>query len=307
MSASPGVSRVIVVVLDGLRADAVPLLHLEHLERLAREGAATFSARTVTPSVTAAAMGSLLTGVRPSDHGLASDRFTVPRPRVALQPLPRHLAAHGFTTHAFLAALPFGYGALAGRLARTLGVTSASFRGTESTGILAAARPVLARGERGLFLLHWPDADRAGHAHGWTSRPYVAAARRMDEALGMLDHLTGASREPGTLLVAMADHGGGGVVARDHDSMHPHDRTIPLILAGGDVVSGELAPLSSLLDVPATIAWAMGAGVPVGYAGRAMVEAFRPASVAGAPADNAVGERRYRLVSAPSGAHDSIP
>ena len=43
------------------------------------------------------------------------------------------------------------------------------------------------------------------------------------------------------------------------------------------MVLKELAPLSSLLDVPATVAWAMGAGVPAGYAGRALVEAFRPA------------------------------
>lgn len=306
MSVSPMVSRVIVVVLDGLRADAMPLLHLAHLARLARRGASTFSAQTVTPSVTAAAMGSLLTGVRPTDHGLASDRFAVPRPKVRLQPLPRLLAGHGIRTHAFLAALPFGYGVLAARLARALGVTGACFSGRESTGILAAARPALEREARGFFLLHWPDADRAGHAHGWTSRPYVAAARRMDETLGMLDLLTGASRDPGTLLVAMADHGGGGAVARDHDSTHPHDRTIPLVLAGGAVVSGELAPLSSLLDVPATVAWALGAGVPAGYAGRALVEAFQPAPVAARAAGDATGGRRYRFVAAHSGVRDTV-
>ncbi len=298
MAASPRLSRVIVVVLDGLRADAVPLFHMEHLTRLARRGAATFSAQTVAPSVTAAAMGSLLTGVRPADHGLVSDRFSVPRPRAALQPLPRLLAAQGIATHAFLAALPFGYGALATRLARTLGVTRATFRGKDSTGILAASRASLEREEPGFFLFHWPDADRAGHAHGWTSRAYAAAVRRTDESLGMLDLVSGASRDPGTLLVAMADHGGGGAVARDHDSAHPHDRTIPLVLAGGRVVSGELAPLSSLLDVPATVAWAMGADVPPQYAGRALVEAFHPAGSAGRVGQSAAGHERYRFVAA---------
>ena len=286
MVASPRVSRVIVVVLDGLRADAAPLFALPHLLRLAARGASSFSAQTVTPSVTAAAMGSLLTGVRPLDHGLASDRFRVPRPRVALQPLPRLLADAGIESHAFLSALPFGYGALARQLARRLGVAHAVFRGSGAIESLAAARPVLSSTRRGFFLFHWPDGDRAGHAHGWTSRPYVAAARQMDEALGVLDLLTGAASDPETLLVVLADHGGGGTDFRDHDSSHVHDRTIPLVLAGGRVATGELAPLSSLLDVPATVAWAMTGAVPAGYAGRPLIEAFS-ASAAKLPAARA--------------------
>ncbi len=93
----------------------------------------------------------------------------------------------------------------------------------------------------------------------------------------MLDLVSGASTDPRTLLVVLADHGGGGTDFRDHDSPHVHDRTIPLVLAGGQVVSGELAPLSSLLDVPATVAWAMTGAVPPGYAGRPLVEAFSAA------------------------------
>lgn len=301
MIRSPRVSRVIVVVLDGLRADAIPLLALANLTRLARDGASSMSAQTVSPSVTAAAMGSLLTGVRPLDHGLSSDRFRVPRPRVALDPLPRVLASRGIPSHAFLAGLPFGYGAIASRLAQMVGITRATFRGAGAIEILAAAHQTLARESRGLFVLHWPDGDRAGHAHGWLSREYVAAVRRMDEALGVLDCVTRASQDPETLLIAMADHGGGGAVYRNHDSAHPHDRTIPLVLAGGRVVSGELAPCTSLLDVPATVAWAMGAPVPAGYAGRAMVEAFVPSDVpqqdvAPAPAEGGAAER-YAFVA----------
>lgn len=277
MIPSPRVTRVIVVVLDGLRADVIPLLPLPQLSRLAQRGASSFSAQTVAPSVTAAAMGSLLTGVRPVDHGLAGDRFVVPRPRVPLQPLPRLLRDAGVATHAFLASLPFGYRRVAARLARMLGVGEATFRGRGALEILAAARRSLAARREGFWLFHWPDGDRAGHAHGWTSRPYLAAAREMDEALGVLELLTGAASCPDTLLVALADHGGGGVDFRNHDSAHPHDRTIPLVLAGGRVVAGEVAPLSSLLDVPATVAWAMTGHVPAGYAGRVLVEAFAPA------------------------------
>lgn len=274
MVASPNVSRIIVVVLDGLRADAIPLFALPTLTRLARIGASTLAASTVSPSVTAAAMGSLFTGVRPVDHGLTGDRFRVPRRRIPLQPLPRIMRDAGIPTFAFLACLQLLYRPLAARLAGIVGVQEARFRGSNARDILAAARDTLSHQRRGLFVFHWPDGDRAGHAHGWTSRPYSRAVAQMDEALGALDALTGASGDRETLLIAMADHGGGGAQFRDHDSTHPHDRTIPLILSGGAVVTGELAPLSSLLDVPATIAWAMGVTVPAGYAGRPLTEAF---------------------------------
>lgn len=44
---------------------------------------------------------------------------------------------------------------------------------------------------------------------------------------------------------------------RDHESDHPLDRTIPMLLARTAVAGDELdAPL--LLDVPATVLWALG-------------------------------------------------
>lgn len=297
MVASPNVSRIIVVVLDGLRADAIPLFALPTLTRLARNGASTLAASTVSPSVTAAAMGSLFTGVLPVDHGRTGDRFRAPRPRIPLQPLPRIMRDAGIPTFAFLARLPLLYRPLAARLAGIAGVQEARFSGNNAHEIVAAARDTLSHQRRGLFVFHWPDGDRAGHAHGWTSRPYSRAIMQMDEALGALDALTGASGDRETLLVAMADHGGGGARLRDHDSTHKHDRTIPMILSGGTVVTGELAPQSSLLDVPATIAWAMGVTVPAGYAGRPLTEAFASSGTT-RQRDASASKVRSRMIAA---------
>ena len=286
MPHAPIVSRVIIVVLDGLRADVVPLLALPTLSRLAARGASSFLAQTLHPSVTAAAMGSIFTGVRPIDHGLSSDRFRVPRPRVRLEPLPRALADVGIPTSAFLARIPPAYRGIARLLAHTTGVGEVRYRGTDARTILESARDAIVPERRGLFLFHWPDADRAGHAHGWTSKPYMAAARALDETLGALDEMTGASRDPETLLIALADHGGGGKDFRNHSSGHVHDRTIPLVLAGGRVSAGELAPYSSLLDVPPTALWALGVAIPAGWAGRPLVEAFAGPAVP-SPAETA--------------------
>lgn len=272
------VRRVVLVVLDGLRPDAIPRFGLEHLTALARRGAATMLGRTVSPSVTACAMASLLSGAAPERHGLQSDRFHLPRPKGALHPLPRVLAQHAMPSSAFLAAMPVLFSGIAHRIAAHVGVTQSRFEGRDCTGILTAARATLREQTRGLILMHWPDGDRAGHAHGWMSPQYADAAQRMDGALGSLVAGLDLS-DPGTLVIALADHGGGGAVPDHHDSAHPLDRTIPVILAGGAVRRGELAAGASLLDVPATVLWALGIARPESYAGRPLTEAFERAAL----------------------------
>ena len=268
------IRRVIVVVLDGLRSDAIDAFDLHHLRGLAQRGASTLTAQTVAPSVTAAAMGSLLTGVRPERHGLTSDRFHVPRSQGVVIPLPKLLADAGYLTTACMAEVPLLYRRIARVLAHRLGVARPSFAGRSAPEILMAGRAALETQRTGLMLFHWPDADRAGHEEGWMSPAYGAAARRMDATLGLLAGLSQAERDPSTLLIALADHGGGGAVPRDHDSAHPSDRTIPIAIAGGAVVRSNLGDGVSLLDVPATILWALGVETQVPQDGRPLVEAL---------------------------------
>ncbi len=284
MSRVPPVRRVILLVLDGLRPDAIPRFGLGHLASLSRRGASTSLARTVSPSVTACAMASLLTGAAPSRHGLMDTRFRIPRPRGALHPLPRVLADHAFPTSAFLARMPLLFTGIAHRIASHVGVSQARFSGTGAAEILTAATATLREQRRGLILLHWPDGDAAGHAHGWMSEGYGAAARTMDREAGRLAALLDLD-DPATLLIALADHGGGGARVDNHDSDHPLDTTIPLLLAGGAVKRGPLAHGASLLDVPATICWALGIPRPESFAGRALAEAFLGETAASRDAD----------------------
>jgi len=272
------VRRVIVVVLDGLRPDAIPRFALPHLSSLARRGASTMRGRTVSPSVTACAMASLVTGASPERHGLRSDRFHIPRISGPLHPLARVLAEHSLPSSAFLATMPLMFAAIARRIASHAGVGHASFAGAGCEDILRAATPALRSQRSGMILLHWPDGDRAGHEDGWMSAGYENAVRRMDASVGVLvdDVLLGLD-DPETLLIALADHGGGGAVSKHHDSEHPLDTTIPIILAGGAVRRQELAPGASLLDVPATVCWALGLPLPESYGGTPLRSALEEA------------------------------
>jgi arylsulfatase A-like enzyme len=278
MEPRPDVRRVVLVVLDGLRADAIPTLDLRCWNRLARGGASSLAGSTVSPSVTAAAMASLLTGAPPEVHGLRSDRFHLPRSRGPVHPLPRVLADAGLPTSGFIAELPVLFRGLGKRIARQLGVGAPYLAGNNAPEILFRARARLAEQQRGLLIFHWPDCDRAGHETGWMSDEYAQAAHRLDETLGLLSALAEVEHDPRTLLIALADHGGGGVDPRNHESAHPLDRTIPLLLVGGGAAGELMSP--SLLDVPATVLWALGVPLPTSYVGRPLVEAFSSSSMA---------------------------
>ena len=276
---SPDIRRVVLVVLDGLRADAIPALGLRCWQQLASFGASSLCGTTVAPSITTAAIASLFTGTPPEVHGLQTDRIHRPHRRATQHLLPKVLAGAGLPTSSFLPRLPLLLRGLGRRTARFLGVGVSSFSGRSCREILFAAWEQMLVQERGLIFLHWTDADVAGHQHGWMSDEYAQAAHRLDQALGLLAAIADVERDPGTLLIALADHGGGGVAPRDHDSDHPLNRTIPLLLAGGAVCSDELDE-PSLLDVPATVLWALGIPLPDSYAGRPLYEAFTPRALA---------------------------
>ncbi|MES3034277.1 MAG: alkaline phosphatase family protein [Gemmatimonadota bacterium] len=266
--------RVVLLVLDGLRADLVGDPRFPNLAALQRESACTTDATTVLPSVTAVAMTSLLSGLSPIDHGVDSDRFRVPLPRVPMTTLPQAVAAAGFPTSGVVRQVPWLIRSTAQRIVRALGLQHVTFATANAHVLLTAAMPALRSQRTGLIVLHWPDCDAVGHGAGWMSAAYLTAVARMDHALGILRSELAATRHD-TLLMALADHGGGGRVATHHDSAHPHDCTIPIFIDGAGVVPQELPPGLTLLDVPATVLHALGVAIPGTYAGTPIVQAFR--------------------------------
>jgi phosphopentomutase len=79
------------------------------------------------------------------------------------------------------------------------------------------------------------------------------------------------------VIMIMADHGGGGTVADDHESGHPDDVTIPILIGGGQVEPNLLPTGSSPLDVCATIPWLFGIVPPPDWQGSPLRAAFHPA------------------------------
>jgi len=272
MSMPTAIRRVIIVVLDGLRPDAIDAFDLSNIRALTLIGASTMSARTVSPSCTWPAMTSLISGVAPETHGILRDSPHVPRPKTSLESLPALLAPAGYSSSVFMRALPALYRGTARLITRRLGFAEACFGGTTAEEVTMAASKSLRGQERGLIVMHWADADEAGERCGWMTPEYGDGCRQLDSAVGLLMKLASPS-DPHTLIIALADHGGGGVTVNDHCEEHPLNWTIPLILAGGSVRHTTLEE-AHLLDVPATTAWALGVKPQAAYAGRVLSEAI---------------------------------
>lgn len=265
--------KMILVVIDGLRPDAITVERLPVLHGLLRGGWQAQAALTVRPSVTVAALTSLATGVSPERHGLTSASLQSMGKIRGLRPLPHELRRLGVETTVFTSQLCGSVRWVAGALLRLGGVTRLlSAPPAPAIMVDAALRHLRRNPGPEMVVLYLNDADLAGHAWGWMSPAYLQAARAIDRGLERLGEL---AEDPETLVIFTADHGGGGVLAQDHDHLHPVNEGIPIGMIGGRVMPGLVSsePVG-LLDIPPTVLHGFGGTAPAEYEGRVLHEAF---------------------------------
>ena len=265
--------KVVLVLIDGLRPDAITPEGMPVLAGLAEKAWRPATALTVRPSVTVAALSSLGTGVSPQCHGLHSAGIGSLGRLRRLRPLPNELRRLGVETTIIMPELSSGPRWLASSMLRLGGATRLIMAPAAPAPLMdAAVRHLAGNTAREFAVVYLNDADIAGHAWGWMSQAYLQAARTIDRALVRLQALT---EDPETLVIITADHGGGGVLPQDHDHPHPINDAIPLALLGGGVIPGvgASAPVG-LLDIPPTVLHGFGGTAPAQYEGRVIHEAF---------------------------------
>ena len=262
--------RVILVLADGLRPDAITPTDMPSLDALARRYTTALRASTVRPSRTVAALASLATGVAPETHGLIEPGLGFLRRLSSLRPLARELTRGGVTSHVVASELLPAERTVLWALTKAAGLGKYRSAGLRARDVARTAQTIALGQSDCLVFVYLNDCDEAGHRYGWMSPQYRAAAMDVDAAIGVLAGLGEHS-----LLIVMADHGGGGVTTHDHAEPHPINDHIPLILAGPDVTRRhQLTRQVSLLDIPPTLLWWFGVDIPVCYEGRVLTQAF---------------------------------
>jgi predicted AlkP superfamily pyrophosphatase or phosphodiesterase len=283
--ATPAVSRVVMVSVDGLRADA--LAHMPALGALLGRAAWSDSMLSVTPSLTVPGHLAMFTGRDVTQFGLVSN--TLDRAAGATLVFNRAstvfqwVRGAGGHTAALVGAslVPEAQLADASEFFAIDEIVSVA---ATPAAIAAQAVAVATRSDApALLFVHVPTVDFAGHDHGWIRTDttaadggdvlgvrYVEAVREADAAIGALWTALQPAVDRGEVaLVVTADHGGGhgdgctsGVEAsREHCTANAADRAIPFVLLAKDA-TGRLAGRPTITQVAPTIARLMGIDVP---------------------------------------------
>lgn len=264
--------RVVLVSIEGLRADAIERWAPPTLSGLVESGASWDDARTILPSLTVPAHLSMWSGQGPEAHGVANDTLRFTPEMAGLDPVFRSAGRQGRASAAFMS----GEGPLGGfgdllRCRLAFGFDSLTFGAPLANELVSLAQPALADDVVDLVFVHLPDPDVAGHAHGFESPEYGAAVMDADRALQRVVASLDLER---TLLIVTAPHGGGGDFGpRLHGSGADADVVVPLIIRGPGVVAGARGA-ASILDVAPTALWALGLAPPAEYEGRVLLDGF---------------------------------
>jgi len=254
--------KVLIMSVDGLRADALQQSAVPNILSLARRGAFTWKAQTVFPSMTLPAHTSMLTGFAPTAHGITWDDYNPDKGNCTVPTVFEVAKAAGLRTVLVAGKQKFQH----------LNVGSAiddfvlSPRGDAEIANLAI---VEVQAGFDLMFVHFPDVDITGHAKGWLSADYLGKVTDADTAIGRLL----LALPPETTVIFTSDHGGRGT---NHGSSSPEDMTIPWIVAGPRIRAhgAELRRAVRTMDTAATALWVLGLREPSTASGGVVDEAF---------------------------------
>jgi len=292
--------RVVLVVIDGLRADEA---HLPWLDELGARGARTV-ARAPYPTISRPNYVTILTGVPPRDSGVRANRVAAP---VVVDTLMDRVRAAGLAV-----ATASDFGALAtlflrntasiadvtlrargGRLAPPPPITWPfdEARRVDSLDALGPMLGELVAGDAAFVPVLVLDVDRAGHVSG-VGAAYRAAAAAVDGMLRAALARVDLSRDA---VIVTADHGH--VAPGGHGGVEREVVRVPLVLAGAGIVPGATAVDAQLVDVAPTAAALLGVAAPGHAEGRTLIELLALEPVAAARR-SAIDQARGRRVAA---------
>jgi predicted AlkP superfamily pyrophosphatase or phosphodiesterase len=266
-TANPRVGHVFIISFDGGKPSVMQQSHMPTLMRMRREGAGTWTAWTVVPSITLVDHTSMLTGVEPDKHLIDWNEW---KPEKGLVQVPTVFAlakAKGFTTALFAGKEKFKHLNVPG--------TIDDFAVPEYAAKLVAetaARCILQK-KPNLCFIHFADSDGAGHQYGWGSAEQKRAFADEDAALKTVcDAIAQAGIAGDTVMILSADHGGHD---KTHGSTSLEDMHIPWIVWGKGVKKGfEIGKRVGTCDTTATALWLLGVPLPESLDGRPVTSAF---------------------------------
>lgn len=257
-------NRVIVIGWDGA-GNFVRDARTPNLDRLAAGGACTFEAQSVMPTISAQCWGSMMHGVLPYKHGL-DNGIAASRAYPEQSSYPSVFrAVREAKPDSQLASYVCWKPINNGIIEQSAGVRFVSLPDEELAD--AAARYIRECTDMDLMFIQFDAPDMAGHKDGYGTAGQLQAIEETDGRTGkLLEAVAARGWMEDSLIIVLADHGGGGERPDSHGSSHPLDMTIFWICAGPGVRPGTVVPNSfTITDTAAVIVHALGIAAPPGW------------------------------------------
>lgn len=273
----PRAKHVFILSFDQTGPADVANAEMPFYKQLAAEGAHTWEAYTIVPSITLPSHVSMLTGVGIQKHQVLWNEWDETRPPLRVPTIFRFAKERGLSTAMIVSKTKFHTLGHSGSLDAYLNPDD-----YRSASIAAAFVELLKTQRPNLCFIHFGDPDRAGHGYGVNSPEKKKALAECDVALrSVVDAVTAAGLADSSVFILTADHGGHDVMNKEgrivgtHGSADTADVTIPWIAWGRGVKPGfAITRPVVIYDTAATALWLLGVPVPESFWGRPVESAF---------------------------------
>jgi predicted AlkP superfamily pyrophosphatase or phosphodiesterase len=247
-------NKVLIIGIDGCRPDALLAAETPAMDKLWKQGAYTFQARTDEISSSGPAWSAMLTGVWHQKHNVTNNDYENPdlehyphfshRIRQEKPELKTYSVANWGPIHSILQE----------------GDASYTSRKISDALVAEEVASILENKDVDVMFVQLDEVDGAGHRHDYTaeSKKYLAAIERSDKQVGlMVDALDKRPQieEENWLIILSTDHGGSDF---GHGKNIPEHTTVFYIASGPGAKKGEITGEVGVVDVAVTALYYLG-------------------------------------------------
>jgi len=251
----------------------MPMFH-----QMAAEGARTWNAYTIVPSLTLPSHTSMLTGVGPQVHQILWNDYEPDKGVVKVPTIFSLAKQHGLVTAMFVGKEKFEHLLLPGSVDAFVWPQP----GDDAKSVAKVFAERVGTLKPNLCFIHFRDPDTAGHAHGGSSPEKMQALADCDAALKTIKNaIAAAGLTDSSVIILTADHGSHDFKDKDgntrgtHGSAETSDVTIPWV-AWGKGVKKDFTITTPVVqyDTAATALWLLNVPLPESFWGRPVTSAF---------------------------------
>jgi predicted AlkP superfamily pyrophosphatase or phosphodiesterase len=258
-------SKVVFMMTDGLRPDAITPENAPNLIDFMARGSYTRKAQSLMPTVTLPCHTSIFHSVPSTRHGILDNEWkSMARPVTGLvEQISANNKKAGFIHNWERLRdlnrpeqLYFSF------------YINTSYDADGDKYVADTAIEWIPKSECDFWFVYFGTVDTSGHKYGWMEEGYINQIKYVDNLIG--DVLSVIDDE--TTVIIHSDHGGHD---RTHGTDSPEDMNIPYMITGPNIKKNhELQSEVTLLDTTPTIAHILGISPNLEWEGNIISEAF---------------------------------